>query len=95
MPPSVPMSVRLTQETKDRLSRLSEATARSQAALAAEAIEAFVDQNEWQVARSKEALAAADSGGPFVAHDEMAAWLESWGTPDEKPVPDAPVRRRS
>ncbi len=92
---TVPMSVRLTKETKERLSKLSKSTARSQAALAAEAIDAFVDLNEWQVARSKQAIAAADADGPFVAHDDMVEWLESWGEPEEKTAPEATVRHRS
>ncbi len=38
--------------------------------------------------------AAADAGGladiaaeRVIPHDEVARWLETWGTPDEKPAP--------
>lgn len=42
----------------------------------------------------EEAEAAADAegmadiaAGRVVPHDEVAAWLDTWGTPDEKPAP--------
>jgi predicted transcriptional regulator len=41
-----------------------------------------------------EAEAAADAegladieAGRVVPHTEVAAWLDTWGTPDEKPAP--------
>ena len=27
------------------------------------------------------------AAGRVVAHAEVAAWLDAWGTPDEKPAP--------
>ena len=42
----------------------------------------------------EEAEAAADAegladiaAGRVVPHEEVAAWLNTWGTPDEKPAP--------
>jgi len=42
----------------------------------------------------EEAEAAADAegmadiaAGRVVSHNEVAAWLNTWGTPDEKPAP--------
>ena len=43
------MAIRLEQDIKLRLERLSEATQRSKSFLAAEAIRDFLDVNEWQV----------------------------------------------
>jgi len=34
----------------------------------------------------REGEAAADAG-QVVPHAEVAAWLATWGTPDEKPAP--------
>jgi predicted transcriptional regulator len=35
------------------------------------------------------AEARADiKAGRLIPNDEICAWLESWGTPDEKPVPE-------
>ncbi len=43
-----------------------------------------------------EAEAAADAegladiaAGRVIPHEEVAAWLETWGTPDEKLPPDS------
>ena len=43
-----------------------------------------------------EAEAAADAegladieAGRVIPHEEIAAWLDTWGTPDEKPAPKA------
>lgn len=94
MAESTTISVRISAETKARLARLAESTKRSQAFLAAEAIDAYVDLNEWQVAAIRQAVAEADAGGPFVRDEDMAAWLLSWGTDDELPPPKARVRRR-
>ena len=43
----------------------------------------------------EEAEAAADAegmadiaAGRVFPHEEVAAWLDTWGTPDEKPAPE-------
>ena len=35
-----------------------------------------------------EGLAQLDAG-KGVPHDEVAAWLKTWGTPDETPMPES------
>ncbi len=93
MAESTTISVRISAETKDRLAQLAESTKRSQAFLAAEAIDQFVDLNEWQVAAIRQAVEEADAGGPFAADEEVSAWLLSWGTDDERPAPKPKLRR--
>ncbi|MDH3473763.1 MAG: CopG family ribbon-helix-helix protein [Rhodospirillales bacterium] len=88
------ISVRLSKATKDRLARLAESTKRSQAFLAAEAIEEFVEINEWQVAHIEQAIAEADAGGPFVAHEDVTAWVEALGSENELPPPVPTLRRK-
>ena len=88
------ISVRISNSTKQRLARLAESTKRSQAFLAAEAIEEFVVVNEWQVAHIEKAIAEADAGGPFVAHEDVTAWVESLGSEKELPPPEPTVRRK-
>jgi predicted transcriptional regulator len=39
-----------------------------------------------EVAADAEGLAELDAG-KGVSHAEVTAWLESWGTPEEKPAP--------
>ena len=41
---------------------------------------------EWQLAAIDEGIKAADAGR-VAAHEEVAAWVKSWGSPDELPMP--------
>lgn len=81
------MTVRLTPEISDKLDRLAQETKRSKSFLATEAIEGFVERNAWQVARIKKGLAEAKSGAAGVPHEDVAAWMKSWGTDHELPRP--------
>lgn len=87
MPSTTTMTVRLSQETKDRLDALAASTKRSRSFLAAEAIEAFVEANAWQVEEIREALEQADAGGPFVSHEEAMAYLEAKARGEEPEPP--------
>ena len=74
---STTMTVRLEDDVKDRLDVLAEATNRSKSFLAAEAIRAFVESNEWQVAEIRTALKEADAGD-FASDKEVAALARKW-----------------
>jgi len=81
------VSVHLSDDIKGRLDHLSQTTGRTARALSEEAIEAYLNQQEWQMASIDEAIAVADEG-KFVSHDAMSLWLKSWGT-DEELLPPA------
>ena len=85
------MTLRLDDETNDRLTNLAGATDRSKAYLAMQALKVFLENNEWQVLEIKEALAEADAADPdqFVDNDTVIAWMETWGTKHES---DPPLR---
>lgn len=74
---STTMTVRLEDEVKDRLELLSEATQRSKSFLAAEAIVAYIENNEWQIAEVKAALKEADAGD-FAGDKDVAAIARKW-----------------
>ncbi len=80
------VTVRLDRNVKRRLDALARAAKRSKSFLAAEAIAAYVDSQEWQLAAIHEGVAAADRG-ELVAHDAVADWVDSWDTDDERPPP--------
>ncbi len=86
------LTFRLDQELKDRLELLARNTRRSKSFLAAEAVRQYVEANTWQVAEIQKAVERADKGGPFVSHEQMTEWLETWGSDNERPVPDATSR---
>ena len=79
------LSIRLDSETKKRLDMLASRCRRSKSTLAAEAITAYVDAEEWQLEQVQSAMKSLDAGRG-VTHEEVAKWLRSWGQrPELKP----------
>jgi RHH-type rel operon transcriptional repressor/antitoxin RelB len=74
---STTMTVRLEDDVKDRLDVLAEATRRSKSFLAAEAIRAYVENNEWQIGEIQAALKEADAGD-FADDKAVAALARKW-----------------
>jgi predicted transcriptional regulator len=79
-------TVRVDAAAKKRLERLAKITRRSRSFLAAEAIEEYLDINEWQVAGIKRAIGSLDRG-EGVSHDRVKDWVASWGSSREQPIP--------
>ena len=78
------LSVRLSAEIEARLDRLARNTSVSKSKLATDAIVAYLDEQERQIEKIREGLADA-AAGRVVPHDEVARWLNSWGTENELP----------
>ena len=74
---STTMTVRLEDKVKDRLELLAEATQRSKSFLAAEAIAAYIENNEWQIGEIKTALNEADAGD-FAGDKDVEALASKW-----------------
>ena len=74
---STTMTIRLEDEVKERLDRLAEATARSKSYLAAEAVRAYVETNEWQIAEIRAALKEADAGD-FADDKDVEKLRRKW-----------------
>lgn len=82
------MTLRLDAETIARLEELAQATDRSKAWLAAQAVKAYVAINEWQTKAIREAVDRADlPDARFVDDEEVQAWLATWGTAKERKPP--------
>ncbi len=79
-------SVRVGRSTKHRLEKLAKSTGRTRSFLAAEAIVAYLDTNEWQVAGIQKALSSLDRG-KGIAHARVSDWVASWETRKERPAP--------
>lgn len=77
MAESTTISIRLEADVKARLDQLADATNRSKSFLAAEAIRAFVDLNEWQIGEIQTALQEADAGD-FAKPSEVKKVLGKW-----------------
>ena len=83
---STTFTVRVDSAAKKRLEKLAKSTGRSRSFLAAEAINEYLDVNEWQVAGVKKAIASLDHG-QGVPHEQVKDWIASWGNVNERPIP--------
>ena len=78
------LSIRISPDIKEQLNELAEATQRSTSFLTSEAIQYYLSLHAWQVRSIQEAVKKANSKqARFAKHDEVMAWLDSWGTEDE------------
>lgn len=70
-PMTAAFTVRVKDETASKLNQLAEKLDRSRSYMAAEAIEAFVDQQEWQPAEIEAGLAEVERG-EFASDEDVA-----------------------
>ena len=80
------LSVRIDALTKRRLDALARRSKRSKSFLAAEAITAYVEAEEWQMGEILAGIADVEAR-KVVNHDRVATWLRSWGKPSEGKAP--------
>jgi RHH-type transcriptional regulator, rel operon repressor / antitoxin RelB len=80
------LSIRIDSVTKQRLDALSKRSKRSKSFLAAEAIAAYVELEEWQLGEIHSGMAELNSGQE-VSHAKVSEWLSSWGKPGETKAP--------
>ena len=72
------ITVRLTPTTRTRINHLAKATRRSNAYVIEEALEQYLELNEWQVKGIETALEEADKvDAVWVDHDDLLARLEA------------------
>jgi predicted transcriptional regulator len=82
------VTIRLDPETVRQLDQMAQAMERDRSWLMSRAIERYVEDEAWQVRAIREALQKVREGrGRFASHEEVTAWLDSWGTDDELPPP--------
>src|SRR5271165_5478852 len=83
---SATLSIRLKSETKKRLAKLAKVSGRSSNFLISDAVESYVADQERLLAEIRQADRQIKSGH-YVRHEDMKAWLLSWGTDRELPPP--------
>jgi predicted transcriptional regulator len=84
--PSTTFSIRLKGETRKRLAKLAKASGRSSNFLIADAVEAYIADQERLLAEIRQADHQVEQGH-YIKQDDMKAWLLSWGTDKELPPP--------
>jgi RHH-type rel operon transcriptional repressor/antitoxin RelB len=83
---STTFSLRVETDVKKRLEKLAKSTGRSRSFLAAEALNEYLDVNEWQVADVRKAMVSLDRG-ESVPHEQVKARVKSWGGKRRQPAP--------
>jgi predicted transcriptional regulator len=83
---SATLSIRLKPEVKKRLAGLAKASGRSSNFLISDAVESYVADQERMLGEMRHADRQVKSGH-YVRHEDMKAWLLSWGTDRELPPP--------
>ena len=81
-----PVSVRLDSSLNDRVAAIAAALDRPKSWVIEQAVADFVAVQEWQLAAIDEGIRAADAGR-VIAHEDVVAWVRSWGKRDELPMP--------
>lgn len=81
------VSFRTKPEKIDALDRVAEALDRDRSYVINQALDAFLEVHDWQVAHIAAAKAEAESGGPFIAHEDIERWIDSLGSESELPAP--------
>ena len=84
-------SVRMPEQLMDKLDNIAEKLDRSKSWIIKDAINQYVeriDRKEKMLAETREALSEIESGD-VVDGDEVIAWIESWGSDNEKSAPKA------
>ena len=84
-------SIKLDDEMNLRIQRLAGAKQRSAHWIMLEAIEQYVQREEARESFKQEALAswaAYQETGRHLTGQEVRTWLNTWGTEDERAVPE-------
>ena len=72
------LTVRVKTSTKARIDALAQSTRRSKSYVIEEALEQYLDVNEWQIKGIEEALAEADNpNANWVKHEDVLAKREA------------------
>lgn len=86
MSKTAPVSVRLEPELNSQLAAIASALDRPKSWVIEQAVRDFVAVQKWQLDAIDEGIKAADAG-LVVAHEDVVAWVESWGQAGELPMP--------
>jgi predicted transcriptional regulator len=71
------LTLRIADDLKEQLDALAESTGRTKSFLAVEAIKTYLQQEAWQVAEIRQALAEADAGD-FAKEQEVEQVRSKW-----------------
>ena len=86
MTKAVPVKIRLDPALNEQVTAIAAALDRPASWVIEQAVRDFVGIHERQLAAIDAGISAADAGR-VIAHEDVVAWVRSWGRPDELPMP--------
>jgi predicted transcriptional regulator len=86
MAASASLSFRVEAKKARQLEKLAAVTDRPKSWLLEQALDAYLEAQAWQVAHMERGLKELRRGHA-LAHDDVAAWLRTWGRADEGEPP--------
>ena len=84
------LGVRLNEQLDEQLTQLAQKTQRSKSYLTKEALKSYIKREEEKEQENQLALKRWNQyqqTGEYIAHEEVASWLRSWGTDQEHQWP--------
>jgi len=82
------LTVRITSAQRRKLERLAKARKLGCDALAAEALDHYLESEEYRIEQIKEGFLRQANAGALVRQEEIAAWVASWSEAHEHPLPE-------
>ena len=81
---------RVDADLKDKFEHVAQSRGQNSSHLLREFMIEFVRKHEEEEQRREETMLAIESieAGRFVESDDVFAWLDSWGTDEEKQAPE-------
>ncbi len=83
---SVSLAFRVQPEKAKRLEELSTSTDRPRSWLLEQALDLYLETQDWQIAHIVAGLADADAGR-MISHEQVRDWLLTWGSDKEGKAP--------
>lgn len=86
MSQSVSLSFRVPKDKAEQLERLAAAMDRPRSWLLERALDEYLELQSWQVAEIRKGMEEIRQG-KGIPHEDVVAWLETWGTDEETEPP--------
>ncbi len=83
---TAPVSVRLDPSLNDQITAIAAVLDRPKSWIIEQAVRDFIAVQAWQLAAIDQGIEAADAQR-VVPHEDVAAWVQSWGKANELPMP--------
>lgn len=85
---SATITVRVDERLRERIEKIAKATDRPISYLVNQALEQVIAEEEWQIGEIKRRVDTADKrDAKFIPHEEVEAWLKTWGSKKERKAP--------